>query len=139
MEFALDYSQALAVAFGDFIETDRLSIGRFPAVFGMVEGGGDFLAKFLGVWPLVVGEIGELAVGLGELMDGLGSIEVAAVELADEGEGADEVGGEELGVVKEVIYGGLSIGIGSGLWFGSRHVFEGSGRGILLSGSHGAS
>jgi hypothetical protein len=81
----------MAMALGNLIDARSFSVCGLSAVNGMFKGLGDVLAEGLGIRAFVGGEVWKVPVRLGELVDGLGIDVVVGVELADEGEGADEV------------------------------------------------
>ena len=122
LKLPLDYTDSVLVAFGNLVKTRGLSVGGFAGIYGPVEGMGDLPTQLDGVGaaPFSGGEGRQLAILDGELVDDLGGIDVGLVKIANQTQRAYEVGGEELGVVEEVVDGGLGVWIGGRL---RRRVF----------------
>jgi hypothetical protein len=74
----------MAVALCDFVDAHRLRIRGFAAEDGIFEGKGDILAQLLWVVALALGQLREVGVGLGEVVDTLGGFDVLLVQVVDE-------------------------------------------------------
>jgi len=72
------------VALSNLIQPRCLSIGRFSAPYSFVKCDGDLPSQSYGVGSLLGGDVGEAAICLCELVDGLGGIEICAIQVADE-------------------------------------------------------
>lgn len=77
----------------------------------MIEIMRNLAAKRNRIRPFICRDTGQGAVNFGEVVDRRGRGEVGLVELADERQGAYEVGRQVLGVIEEVGHSGLGIRI----------------------------
>ena len=94
-----------------FVDTASLSIGGLARANPVVEVLRYLLSQKLRRRSLVRRYLRKVAIGLRQLVCIISRGEVGLIQLPDEGQGSNEVGGEILRVIKEVSHGGLSIWI----------------------------
>ena len=93
------------------IDTTSLSVGGFARAYPILEIPGYLLSQKLWGGSLVRGYLGKGSICFGQFVYAIGRGEVGLIQLSDEGQGSNEIGGKIFSVVKEVGHGSLSIWI----------------------------
>lgn len=93
------------------VDAASLSVGGLSRADPKVESLRYLASQKLRRGALVHGHLREVAISLRQFVYVVGRGEVSLIQLPDEGQGSNEVGGEILGIVEEVSHSSLSIWI----------------------------